>query len=381
MRPLRVGLLVPGFSASEDDWCLPYALDLVRELARIDDVRVFALRHPPLRERYRVFGAEVITFGDDGGRIRSRLGRWRSILGTIRAEHRRRPFDVLHGLWAHEPGALAVAAGRLIGAPAVVSILGGELVHLPALGYGHRPLSAARLLTHLSLRGADGVTALSRFSLRGIGPQIDQGRVEVFPFGIDRRLFFPGPAPRLEGEPALLNVSSLVPVKGHADLLEALARLGRERPGAVLHLVGDGPLRAALEARSARSDLRGRVRFHGEIRHDALPAVYRGADLFVLSSWSEGQCVVAAEAIACGLPVAGTAVGILPEIVAPAHLAPPGDPAALARAVGEALDGTRAISEDLFRRGNGFTLPESVERWREVYSRAAGRRSGRPVLP
>ncbi|MFN7987393.1 MAG: glycosyltransferase [Thermoanaerobaculia bacterium] len=378
-RPLRLGILIPGFSASEDDWCLPYALDLVRELAAIDDVRVFALRHPPRRKRYRVFGAEVVTFGDDDGTAWSRLRRWRRVLRTIREEHARRPFDVLHGIWAHEPGALAVRAGRTIGVPAVVSIFGGELVRLPSISYGPRPLSASRLLTRYALDRAARVTAVARYALHGDRARVEPERLEVFPLGVDTRLFFPAPAGRLEGSPALLNVASLVPVKGHLDLLEALARLRRTRPGAVLHLVGEGPLRPRLEERARAADLAGSVRFHGDVRHDALPAVYRGADLFVLSSFSEGQCVVAVESIACGTPVAGTAVGILPEIVPPGHLAPAGDPAALARAVEAALDAPREECDALLRSGRGFTLPESIARWREVLSRAAAhtRRTGR----
>lgn len=377
-RPRRLGILIPGFSASEDDWCLPYALDLVRELAALDDVRVFALRHPPRRERYRVFGAEVVTFGDDDGTAWSRLRRWRAVLRTIREEHARRAFDVLHGIWAHEPGALAVRAGREFGVPAVVSIFGGELVHLPSLAYGGSPFSASRFLTRYALQRAAVVTALSRYSLHGDRVRVGAERLEVFPLGVDTRLFFPAPAPRLEGSPALLNVASLVPVKGHLDLLEALARLRRDRPEAMLHLVGEGPLRARLEERAREADLAGSVRFHDEIRHDALPAVYRGADLFVLSSFSEGQCVVAVESIACGTPVAGTAVGILPEIVPPEHLAPAGDPAALARAFEAALDVPRKGCDALVRSGKGFTLPESVVRWRGVHARAAagGTRTG-----
>ncbi|MBK8597238.1 MAG: glycosyltransferase [Holophagales bacterium] len=374
-RARRIGILVPGFSASEDDWCLPFALDLVRELAVLDDVRVFALRHPPLRDRYRVHGAEVITFGDDDGTPWGRFRRLRRIVRTIRQEHAARPFDLLHAIWAHEPGALAVLAGRPIGVPTVVTIAGSELARLPGIAGVPGPWSPSRLQLRYSLARATVVTAVSEFALWKDRERVSPGRLEIVPFGTDTRLFFPAPAERLEGSPSLLNVASLVPVKGHDVLLEALARLRRVHPGAVLHLVGEGACRDPLEERAARADLAGSVRFHGQVRHERLPDLYRGADLFVLSSHSEGQCLAAVESIACGTPVAGTAVGVLPDILASTHLAPVGDVEALARALDSALAAPRGAWADLLRSGRGFSLEESLARWRRIYDRASGRRA------
>ncbi len=369
----RLGILIPGFSTSEDDWCLPFALDLVRELAALDDVTVFALRHPPLRDRYRVHGAEVITFGDDDGTPWGRLRRLRRVVRTIGDEHAGRPFDLLHAIWAHEPGALAVLAGRRIGVPTVVTVAGSELARLPGISGVPGPWSPSRLQLRYSLARATVVTTVSEFALWNGRKRVAPGRLEIVPFGTDPRLFFPAPADRLEGTPSLLNVASLVPVKGHDVLLDALARVRKVHPGVVLHLVGEGACRGPLEERSARADLAGSVRFHGGVRHERLPDLYRGADLFVLSSHSEGQCLAAVESIACGTPVAGTAVGSLPDILAPAHLSPVGDVEALARAVESALGAPRNGCADLLRSGRGFSLEESVVRWRRVYDRAASR--------
>lgn len=372
-RPRRLGILIPGFSSSEDDWCLPFASNLVRELARGDDVRVFALRHPPLRARYRVHGAEVITFGDDDGTPWGRLRRWRRTVRTIREEHAKRPFDLLHGIWAHEPGALAVRAAGRIDVPAVVTVAGSELAHIPALSVGGGPWSPNAWLSRYSLARATLVTAVSDFAIRPRRGLVGAERLEILPLGTDTRLFFPAPAERLEGSPSLLNVASLLPVKGHDVLLETLVRVRQRHPEVVLHLVGTGPCRARLEELAARANLAENVRFHGDVGHEGLPAIYRGADLFVLSSHSEGQCLAAIESLACGTPVAGTAVGTLPDVVPPAHLSPVGDPEALARAVESALAAPREDRAGLLRSGRGFSLEESLERWRRTYDRAVSR--------
>lgn len=369
MSGRRLGLLVPGFSASEEDWCIPALLDLVRVLARVDDVRVFALRHPARRERYSVAGAEVIPFGGDGGGAFPRAFRYLRVVRTVVAEHRRRPFDLLHAFWAHEPGALGALAAARIGRPLLVSVLGGELVHLPAIRYGGGEGPLNRHLAALSLSRASLVTAGSRFLLGSVEARVGPGRAALAPFGVSTERFFPAPSPRLDGEPALLSVASLVPVKGHDVLLDALARVAAARPGAVLHLVGRDAGGAGILARAEGHGVAGRLRLYGELRHDALPALYRGADLVVVPSLFESQCLAALEAAACGTPVAGSAVGALPEIVPPELLAPPGDARALAAAIDAGLGEAARARARRTPLPSGFALAESVARWRELHAR------------
>lgn len=369
-RRRRLGLLLPSFSASEEDWSLPFALDLVRLLAAADDVRVFALRQPPRRDRYRVFGAEVITFGDDGGNAISRVRRYRRVVRTIAEEHRSRPFDLLHAFWAHEPGALGALAAARAGVPLLVSILGGELVHLPAIRYGGGEGPLNRNLVRFALSRARLVTAGSKALLDEAARRVPRERLERAPLGVDPDRFFPSSgAVRLEGSPALLNVASLVPVKGLSVLLESFARLVSRFPGAVLHLVGEGPERERIRKRAAELGLQGAVRLHGAVPHVALPAFYRGADLFVLSSLFESQCMAALEAAACGTPVAGTAVGILPEIVPAEQLATPGDSVALGRAIEAGLSRGAEPRDSSPPALEEFSLPVTVTRWRGLHAR------------
>src|SRR5689334_7691880 len=132
---MKIGILIPGFSDGEQDWCIPVYLNLVRKLAQTDSVRVFALRYPPRRDRYAVYGAQVYTMG--GHASMAGVQRWILLTRTVAAivrQYRDQPFDVLHAIWGDETGFAACIAGKLIGLPVVVSVAGGELVGLP--GYG-----------------------------------------------------------------------------------------------------------------------------------------------------------------------------------------------------------------------------------------------------
>lgn len=123
---MKIGLITPGFSADETDWCIPVLLDLVRELANEHEVTVFALRYPHRIGRYRVYNATVQALG---GGSAAGLGRFpilaRALAALVR-EGRRQKFDVLNGFWADEAGALAVAAGRLLHVPSIVTVMGGR---------------------------------------------------------------------------------------------------------------------------------------------------------------------------------------------------------------------------------------------------------------
>ncbi len=377
---MRIALITPGFSADEKDWCIPVLLNLVRELAWEHKVHVFTLRYPHRRGTYRVYGATVHAFG---GALAAGSGRL-SLLGKALAEivkrGRHHPFDVLHALWADEPGFLAVVASRLLGVPAVVSLLGGELVSLPDIGYGVQLSPIGRWLVRIALRGAARITVGSTYLRRLALPHVAPDRLQVLPLGVDTRLFYPvpqppNPTPLVEGKHKLLNVASLVPVKDQATLLQALSRVVPWVPGAHLHIVGEGPLRRELQHLATALGIGEHVTFHGPVPHDRLPDWYRAADLCVLSSRFESQGMVALEAAACARPTVGTAVGLLPDLVPPSWTVPVGNGQALAEALCTALQDPQSLTTmgqvSLEAVRDGYTLAETVSRLNALY----------PVLP
>jgi glycosyltransferase involved in cell wall biosynthesis len=115
-------------------------------------------------------------------------------------------------------------------------------------------------------------------------------------------------------------------------MLHAFARIVVVSPQTQLHIVGDGPLRPALQQLAEQLAIADRINWHGDVAHHQLPEYYRAADLFLLSSRYESQSLVVLEAAACGLPSVGTAVGLLPELVPIVTSVPIGDAAALADA-------------------------------------------------
>ncbi len=157
------------------------------------------------------------------------------------------------------------------------------------------------------------------------------------PLGVDRRLFHPSGEVRPAGQSRVLYVGNLMPVKDPLLLVSAFARLAPNHD-ALLDIVGDGALRPQLEARATELGISERVRFHGQLSQAALAEMYRTATVLAIPSRYESQSVVAVEAVASGLPVVGTSVGIVPDLGEAALTVPVGDDQALAGALASVLD-------------------------------------------
>ena len=372
---MRIGLVVPGFSANEADWCIPALRDLVQQLAAQADVQVFAVRYPYSSGRYQLFGAEVVALGGGTRRGPASAALWSRTLARLAAEHRARRFDVLHAFWTNETGAIAAVAGRLLGVPTMVSVAGGELVALRDLGYGDQLARTARLKTLLALRLARSVGVGSRLMLEQVGPWLGgrpTGTARLLPLGVDLERFRPAEATPSDRRPRLVHVASLVPVKDQETLLQAVRILDRGGISFTFEIAGSGPLGPRLQSLTTELGLSDRVCWRGAIAHDRLPDLYRRGDLFVLSSRHEAQYLAVLEAAATSLPFVSTNVGVAPELAPGAGMiVEVGAVEALAEAIATLLQepGRRRELGQAARNRirEEFELKEATRRFRAAY--------------
>lgn len=170
--------------------------------------------------------------------------------------------------------------------------------------------------------------------------------IDVVKNGIDTDRFSPdGPAATQIADtdgPSLLFVGRLVEGKCPHDVLAAFEEVTERMPGATLFYCGDGPLRSDLESSAAETGLGDGIVFLDHVPYEAMPSVYRAADLLVLASRAEGLPRTVLEALACGTPVASTDLEQLVPIVEDAGATVPvGDVSALADAITDILERPR----------------------------------------
>ena len=232
----------------------------------------------------------------------------------------------------------------------------------------------SRISTSRSPQGSRGTWPSARGSTRR--------SFEIVHYGI-----VPGPQPPPPpGAPRLAVVGRLVPIKGHAILLEALAAARARVPALTLEVAGDGPLDGELRGLAERHGVADAVTFLGRVAPVA-PVLER-AEIVVVPSLGEGFGMVALEAMERGRPVVASAVGGLPEIVEDGRtglLVPTGDAASLAAALVDlASDPARAAAMGAAGRERAvtaFTQARCTDRtdalYRAALAEAPARRSRR----
>ena len=219
-------------------------------------------------------------------------------------------FDLIDAHYFYPDGVAAARLARELDIPLLITGRGTDLTLIP-----QSPPERAQI-QWAGKQASALITVCEDLRHRLVELGEAPSRVVTLRNGVDLTRFSPGDrdAARkrlgLDGF-TLLSVGSLIPRKGHELIIAALADL----PDARLLIAGSGPMRAELERVAAEKGVASRVRFLGEIAHDALTDAYRAADIFVLASSREGWANVLLEAMACGTPVVATNVNGTPEVV------------------------------------------------------------------
>ncbi len=281
----------------------------------------------PLGDQLRGEGFDVVDLG-------RRPGVDLRVAGRLRRATREHGVGLLH---AHQYTPFFYAAvSRGLGArPPVLFTEHGR--HYPDLRKLRR-VWANKLL----FKPTDHATAVGRFVKRALVDHegLPADRVDVIHNGIDPDQFNPDPVQRAAARAqlgldndllAVFHVARFHPVKDHATSIHAFALAHDQHPNARLVLIGDGDDRSAMERFAWDQGVAEHCLFLG-VRDDVdrlLPA----ADVFILSSLSEGVSVTLLEAMAAQVPIVATEVGGNGEIIEHGRnglLSPRQDPHALA---------------------------------------------------
>ena len=238
-------------------------------------------------------------------------------------------------------------------------------------------------ITRWGIEKSDATTAVSRYlrevTIREFG--VGQG-IDVVPNFVDTSQYRPDGASAFaralarDGESLIVHVSNFRPVKRIADVLAIFDAIRREVPARLL-LIGDGPLRSQAERLAREGGFEDRTTFLGNV--PAIETILPAARLMLLPSDAESFGLAALEAMACGVPVIGTAAGGLPEVVEDGrngYLRPVGDVASMAAAALGLLRDPELwsrFSKDARRRAEQeFPEGKMVERYRAIYERTLG---------
>jgi N-acetyl-alpha-D-glucosaminyl L-malate synthase BshA len=236
--------------------------------------------------------------------------------------------DVIHAHYAVPHAASAYLAKQIFNSRRLKTITTLHGTDITLVGAD----PSFRRVVKFAIENSDGVTAVSRFlrdrtieefdikrEIRVIYNFVDLARPAQNQDACSRHVFAP------KGEKILMHASNFRPVKRIGDVVRIFARI-RERIPVKLLLIGDGPERPIIQQLVMDMDLGADVHFLGE--QDQLEPLFFCTDLFLLPSEQESFGLTALEAMNCGVPVIGTDIGGLPEVIVhgqTGYLGPLGD--------------------------------------------------------
>lgn len=271
----------------------------------------------PEQPAYGIYVARLVAaLGRDGHEVAlaassEQGGGWRTLRKyarlavSARAVARRRQPDVVWGHYLVPTGTIARRVARAAHVPYALTAHGTDVANAERS-------PRIRKATRRAVGDACAIFAVSddlAMRLDAVaGPLGD--RLHVISAGVDLEAFADGDAEIAAAAlgwdadgPRIAYVGNLIPRKNVSRLIEAFAAARAEWGGGSLALVGDGPLRAELEARAGELGLGGAVRFAGAVAPADVPRWLRACDVGCLVSESEGFGLAAIEALGCGRPV------------------------------------------------------------------------------
>jgi glycosyltransferase involved in cell wall biosynthesis len=325
VRPMRVLHVIDALSIGGAE---RHVVDLARRQSeRGDEVAIACSAGGELAAELEGTPVPVHVLGDTTAKRRVDLGyagALRRLVGDFEP-------DLVHAhLYASIVAAVLATAGRAV--PLVVT----EQTEAPWRG------ARERLASRLAYRRAAHLIAVSERIRNGLvdGFGLPPAKATTIPNAV--ALANDGgatkPLPEWRGQPVVGVCGRLVPEKGIDIFLEAVADLARRFPEATFPIIGDGPLRADLEARVRALGLTDRVPFAG-FRDDCRALLPR-LDVLAVPSRSEGTPLTIVEAMHAGVALVATTVGGIPEQLTDgetALLVEPADAATLASAIARVL--------------------------------------------
>ena len=250
-------------------------------------------------------------------------------------------FDLIHSHFIWSAGYVGARLKQEYNVPFVITAHGYDVYNLP-----FRDDDWKERITSI-LNATDHIITISNLNIEYLSKLDITTPIDVISNGFDGKKFFPKDTMKSRktlnlprNRKIVMTIGNLLPIKGQKYLIEAINRIIKKRADIFCVIIGDGKLEKSLTNLISKFGLQEYVILVGKKPHNEIPAWINACDIFVIPSLKESGPVVLFEALACGKPVIGTEVGVIPEILEEHRLGsmiPPGNSKVLATNILKAL--------------------------------------------
>jgi glycosyltransferase involved in cell wall biosynthesis len=223
--------------------------------------------------------------------------------------------DIIHSHSTYPSGFISVIVGRLFRIPVLVCLDAAEASGIPEIKFGDLLSPRRARLNRWVLKKASAITALTQFQCNEVRLNFNfKNEIHVIPRGVDPKAFLP--EDKMVGKPVrFLSVAYIHPVKDQETLIRAFHLISKEMD-ASLTLVGKDYENGRIQKLAKELNIDQQVTFAGFVQHENIQQYYHQADILLLTSRYESQAMAAVEAMASGVMVCGTQVGIMADLSA-----------------------------------------------------------------
>jgi glycosyltransferase involved in cell wall biosynthesis len=346
---------------------LPSSRLLLNRLARDYEIVVFA--EVPIKKNWldleHQYEIKSVFKKNWPRRIRDFL-----LYATVLKEHLIKPFDLFQAHSNYPTGLIAVLLQKTLHVPALVNLEGAEAISLPAMNFGDLQSPRRRRLNTWIINQAKWVTTLTHYQRDLVCKNLNITRpMQVITRGVDLGIFKMSKK-KISDPVVLLSVGYLSPVKNPEMFLQVCRVLNDRIPCKVIH-IGEDFMEGVIHKRAEELGLSNTVEFKGNIPYSRLPDIYAQADILLVTSTYESQGVVIAEAMASGVLVCGTRVGLIADLGNVCCISSPiGDDMLLAEAVRKLLqddDKMNQIRANAFQWSVNHDLENSAREFIKIY--------------
>ncbi|MCQ1535236.1 glycosyltransferase family 4 protein [Methanosarcina sp. KYL-1] len=284
---------------------IPY-LDIFKLDHKIDKTNI-----PP---NIKVWPTKIIYAPLDAQYKRLGEKHYKAVENTI--NKKKVEFNIIHSHFTWSSGYVGAKIKEKYSVPFVVTTHGYDIYNLP-----FKDEEWKERIEYV-LNSADHIITVSKSNLECIRKLTVKTPVTVLPNGYRDDLFYPEDQKKCRnalniphGKKIILTVGSLLEIKGHKYLIEAMGEVVKRRNDVQCYIVGGGVLEKKLKKQIVSRGLQDYVKVVGSRPHDEIPIWLNACDVFVLPSLNEGNPTVMFECLGCGKPFVGTKVGGVPEII------------------------------------------------------------------
>lgn len=270
-----------------------------------EDFQITVFSLDPIEEDQDCFGGVTIYTNDKKTTNKQGKLSYLKSIRRFRKLHKDLNPDFVHSHYATSYGLI----GKLLNPNNFfISVWGSDVYEFPLKSFFHKTV------LKWILNRADKLFSTSE-NMKVEAQKYTSNLIDVIPFGVDLHVFKPLNEKKYSGEFVIGTVKTLEKIYGIDRLIKSFSNFNKIFPNSKCLIYGRGSQELMLKELVADLGLQEVVEFRGFISHDEVPEVMAEFDVFCMLSLQESFGVAALEAAACGIPVIGSNVGGIPEVI------------------------------------------------------------------